>query len=478
MVFNSVAFAVFLPLVFLGYWFLLNRSVKLQNLFVVVASCVFYGWWDWRFLALIALSVQVDFVVGRRLAAAEKNGQQPLRKWLLACSLFFNLGVLAYFKYADFFIDSAAAALNQIGLRSNPKSLGLILPVGISFYTFQTLSYTIDVYRKKIEPSNDLIAFAAYVSFFPQLVAGPIERASNLLPQFYLSRVFRTEQAKDGCRQILWGLLKKCVVADNCAVVVNRVFENYSTEPASSLVLGAVCFAFQIYGDFSGYSDIAIGTAKLFGFDLMRNFAYPYFSRDIAEFWRRWHISLSTWFREYVYIPLGGSRATRWTQFRNVLIVFVISGLWHGPNWTYVFWGFLNGLFFLPLMFAGTNRQNLEMVASERLCPTLGELLQMATTFALTCLAWVFFRSATIGDAFQYLFKIIDWSLLSKPDGIRALLPCGAMLGIEWVQRNRKHGFEVSSLPLPLRWSVYYVTVLTIFWLGEFGHHEFIYFQF
>ena len=474
MVFNSLPFAVFLPLVFCGYWFLFQRDVKAQNLFVVFASYFFYGWWDWRFLVLIALSTLVDFFVGQKLTTA--NG--PRRKWLLACSLLFNLGLLGFFKYCNFFIDSATSALNAMGVAANPTSLNLILPVGISFYTFQTLSYTIDVYREKIEPCKDLVSFAAYVSFFPQLVAGPIERATNLLPQFYRSRQFDTEQAKDGLRQILWGLLKKVVIADNCAGVVNRIFENYETLPASALVLGAIYFAFQIYGDFSGYSDIAIGTAKLFGFDLMRNFAYPYFSRDIAEFWRRWHISLSTWFREYVYVPLGGSRGSRAAQFRNVLIVFVVSGLWHGANWTFVFWGLLNGLFFLPLMFAGSNRRNLDTVAAGKLLPSTREAAQILLTFGLTCLAWIFFRAESISHAFDYIVRIFDVSLFSRPEGIRTLPLCLAMLCVEWIQREKAHALEVTGQPVAVRWAIYYAVIAAIIALGEFGHHEFIYFQF
>ena len=475
MVFNSVAFAVFLPLVFLGYWLLFHRELSFQNAFVLVASYVFYGWWDWRFLLLIALSTFVDYFVGRRLANEQS---QTLRRWLLGCSLTFNLGMLGYFKYSNFFIESLAQAFSSLGMQANLSSLNVILPVGISFYTFQTLSYTIDVYRKKIAPSHDLVAFAAYVSFFPQLVAGPIERATNLLPQFGYPRVFNTEQAKDGCRQILWGLFKKIVVADNCAVVVNRVFENYETEPASALLLGAVCFAFQIYGDFSGYSDIAIGCAKLFGFDLMQNFAYPYFSRDIAEFWRRWHISLSTWFREYVYVPLGGSRGSAVRQFRNVMIVFVVSGLWHGANWTFVFWGFLNGIFFLPLLFMGTNRRHLDVIAKDRWYPTLRETMEVALTFTLTCVAWVFFRSESIGDAFGYLGGLFDASLLSKPEGIRALPMCLLMLCAEWVQRKHAHALEIRRVAVWGRWVIYYGLLAIICAMGEFGHHEFIYFQF
>ena len=358
MLFNSIDFAIFLPIVFVLYWFVVNKRLKLQNLLIVVASYVFYGWWDWRFLSLILFSTLVDYTVGLQLS---KQDNQSKRKLLLLTSILVNVGFLGFFKYYNFFLDNFISAFSFFGADIKPNSLNIILPVGISFYTFQTLSYTIDVFKRKMEPTKDFIAFAAFVSFFPQLVAGPIERATNLLPQFYRKRNFEYSTAVNGMRQILWGLFKKIVIADNCAIYANDIFSNYGDYSGSTLLLGAIFFAFQIYGDFSGYSDIAIGTARLFGFDLMRNFAYPYFSRDIAEFWRRWHISLSSWFKDYVYIPLGGSRGGTWMKVRNTFIIFVVSGFWHGANWTFIIWGALNAIYFLPLMLMNKNRRTQTM---------------------------------------------------------------------------------------------------------------------
>ncbi len=336
MLFNSIDFAIFLPIIFVLYWFVTNKNLKLQNTLIVLSSYIFYGWWDWRFLSLIIFSTIVDYLIGISLS---KQENQNKRKILLWTSILVNLGFLGFFKYYNFFLDNFITAFSFFGTEINANSLNIILPVGISFYTFQTLSYTIDVYKRKLEPTYDFIAFSAFVSFFPQLVAGPIERATNLLPQFYKKRHFDYSKAVDGMRQILWGLFKKIVIADNCAHYANIIFNNSSEYSGSTLVLGAIFFTFQIYGDFSGYSDIAIGTSRLFGFNLKQNFAFPYFSRDIAEFWRRWHMSLSTWFRDYLYIPLGGSRVGTWNKIRNVFIIFLVSGFWHGANWTFIIWG-------------------------------------------------------------------------------------------------------------------------------------------
>lgn len=397
MLFNSFDFAVFLPIVFFLYWFVTNKNLKLQNLLIVFASYLFYGWWDYRFLSLIVFSSLVDFFIGKALGRTE--GQYK-RKVLLWCSISVNLGFLVFFKYYNFFLDNFKSAFSFFGHEFDGYTLNIILPVGISFYTFQTLSYTIDVYRKQLEPTKNIIAFLAFVSFFPQLVAGPIERASNLLPQFYTNRKFSYKNAVNGTRQILWGLFKKVVIADQCAEYVNLIFDNSAEYGGITLVLGAFLFAFQIYGDFSGYSDIAIGTSKLFGFDLMQNFAYPYFSRDIAEFWRRWHISLSTWFRDYLYIPLGGSRGGLWMKIRNTFIIFLVSGFWHGANWTFIVWGGLNALYFLPLLLAKKNRSNIDVVAKDSKFPSLKEIGQIVITFLLTILAWVFLGRKTWGRPF------------------------------------------------------------------------------
>ena len=412
MLFNSIDFAIFLPIVFILYWFATNKNLKLQNFLIVAASYLFYGWWDWRFLSLILFSTLVDYSVGRKLRI---EGDQLKRKIFLWTSILVNLGFLGFFKYYNFFLDNFITAFSFFGQEIQGNSLNIILPVGISFYTFQTLSYTIDVYKRKLEPTQDFIAFSAFVSFFPQLVAGPIERATHLLPQFYKKRTFDYSKAVDGMRQILWGLFKKIVIADNCAEYANQIFNNSADMNGSTLVLGALFFTFQIYGDFSGYSDIAIGTSRLFGFDLMQNFNFPYFSRDIAEFWRRWHISLSTWFRDYLYIPLGGSRGGTWMKVRNTFIIFIVSGFWHGANWTFIVWGALNAIYFLPLLLTNNNRNNLETVAQGKLLPSIKEFSFMLLTFGLTVFAWIFFRAEDIGHAFSYISEILSTSLFEIP---------------------------------------------------------------
>ncbi|WP_460219703.1 MBOAT family O-acyltransferase [Psychroserpens sp. MEBiC05023] len=478
MLFNSIDFALFLPLVFLLYWFVTNRQLKLQNFLIVLASYVFYGWWDWRFLSLIIISTLIDYTIGLYLKKEINNNK---RKVLLWFSVFANLGFLGFFKYYNFFLDNFISVFSFFGSPINTNTLNIILPVGISFYTFQTLSYTIDVYRKKLEPTKDIIAFAAFVSFFPQLVAGPIERATNLLPQFYKKRVFNQHKAVDGLRQMLWGFFKKIVIADNCAVFVNTIFDNHYEYTASSLLLGAIFFAFQIYGDFSGYSDIAIGTARLFGFNLKQNFAFPYFSRDIAEFWRRWHISLSTWFRDYLYIPLGGSRGTTLKVIKNVFIIFIISGFWHGANWTYIVWGALNAVYFLPLLLAKQNRRHLDVVAHDKNWPSTKELLGILLTFGLTTIAWIFFRAESISHALSYLKELCDWSIFSIPE-IRPtylIFLITLFLVIEWIGRRNQYAIESIGIKWkrPIRLGFYYILIIVIFWFNR-NEQAFIYFQF
>ena len=480
MLFNSLDFAVFLPIVFVLYWFVTKHNLKLQNALIVAASYVFYGWWDWRFLSLIIFSTFLDYSIGRRLKNEES---QKIRKTLLWTSIIVNLGFLGVFKYYNFFLDNFIAAFSFFGQDIQPNSLNIILPVGISFYTFQTLSYTIDVYKKKLEPTEDLVAFSAFVCFFPQLVAGPIERATNLLPQFYKKRTFEYYKAVDGMRQILWGLFKKVVIADNCAEYANLIFNNYQDYNGSTLLLGAIFFTFQIYGDFSGYSDIAIGTSRLFGFNLMQNFATPYFSRDIAEFWRRWHISLSTWFRDYLYIPLGGSKGGTWMKVRNTFIIFLVSGFWHGANWTFIVWGGLNALYFLPLLLLKRNRINLGVVAEGRILPSLRELWQMGTTFLLTVLAWVFFRAESISHAADFLEGILDSSVLNTPfftgrvSAAKTILLISVMAIVEWVNRNNLHSLIVLPKNKLIRYGIYYILVLLIMFSSG-SEQEFIYFQF
>ena len=481
MLFNSLDFAIFLPIVFLMYWFVVNKSLKLQNVLLVATSYIFYGWWDWRFLSLILFSTLVDYAVGKALA---KEVVITKRRLLLWTSISVNLGFLGFFKYYNFFLENFVSAFSFFGKEINANSLNIILPVGISFYTFQTLSYTIDVYKKKLEPTKDFVAFSAFVSFFPQLVAGPIERATNLLPQFYKNRTFKYSNAVDGLRQILWGLFKKVVIADNCATYANYIFDNSAHLSGSTLVLGAVFFTFQIYGDFSGYSDIAIGVSRLFGFDLKQNFAFPYFSRDIAEFWRRWHISLSTWFRDYLYIPLGGSRGKLAKTIRNVFIIFIVSGFWHGANWTFIIWGGLNALYFLPILLTKNNRNHLNIVAEGRTIPSFKEFGLMMLTFVLTVFAWIFFRAETIEHAINYVSGIFSNSIFSVPyfkDGslaIPTLILLVFFILIEWFGRQDR--YAIASLFMKhrlLKWSLYYLIVVLIFVFAG-SNQEFIYFQF
>ncbi|WP_452225897.1 MBOAT family O-acyltransferase [Lacinutrix cladophorae] len=479
MLFNSLDFAFFLPVVFLLYWFLTNRNLKLQNFLILISSYIFYGWWDWRFLSLILFSTIIDYTIG---IALSKQKNETNRKILLWTSVLVNIGFLGFFKYYNFFLDNFKTAFSFFGSEINTNSLNIILPVGISFYTFQTLSYTIDVYKQKLKPTTNFIAFSAFISFFPQLVAGPIERASNLLPQFYSKRHFEYSKAVDGMRQILWGLFKKIVIADNCAHYANLIFNNSEEYTGSTLVLGAVFFTFQIYGDFSGYSDIAIGTSRLFGFNLKQNFAFPYFSRDIAEFWRRWHISLSTWFRDYLYIPLGGSRGSTWLKVRNVFIIFLVSGFWHGANWTFIIWGALNALFFLPILLTKNNRKYLNTVAEGKHLPSIKELLLMLLTFGLTVFAWIFFRAESVTHAISYISEILSPSLFSipktRPTYLFILIIVFMIL--EWLGRNDQFAIEKihKKYPKPIRYFIYISLATTILLLSGGKSQEFIYFQF
>jgi len=474
MLFNSIAFAVFLPLVFAGYWLLNQRPLRLQNAFLLVASYVFYGWWDWRFLFLLAFSSSVDYLVSLAIGDTLNPAR---RKALLWVSLVCDLGILGFFKYFNFFIESFAALLEAVGLQANLPTLRIILPVGISFYTFQSLSYTIDVYRREIQPVRDPIAFFAFVSFFPQLVAGPIERAGHLLPQFLARRSFDTNRARDGLRQALWGLFKKVVIADNLAVDVDHVFGSAGEPSGPALAIGAIYFATQIYCDFSGYSDVAIGVARLFGFDLARNFALPYFSRDMAEFWRRWHISLSTWFRDYVYIPLGGSRvASKWRRLLNVMVTFTVSGLWHGADWKFVVWGLLNGALYALSPKSSTRREGI--VAQGCWIPSLRETWQITRTFFFVLLGWVFFRASSLLAAFHYLAGTLRGSWVELPENARHLPLVLLLFAVEWIQRDRPHALAIATLPTWGRWIVYYVVCTAILMVGNLNNVPFIYFQF
>jgi len=479
MLFNSIEFALFLPVVFIIYWAIgyakIDGSLKLkmQNAFVVVASYIFYGWWDWRFLLLIAFTSFCSWGSGF-LIVHKFNRLNRLTAWLtpkfwLLLNIVLNLGILAAFKYYDFFVSEFG---QLFGVNTGGRLLKIILPVGISFYTFQALSYSIDIYRGKIEPTKDIIAFFAFISFFPQLVAGPIERATNLLPQFLQNRKFAYEQGIDGMRQILWGLFKKIVVADNCATYVDQVWAAYDTQSGSTLLLAAILFTFQIYGDFSGYSDIAIGTAKLFGIKLMRNFNNPYFSRDIAEFWRRWHISLTTWFRDYVYIPLGGSRVNKLITMRNTCVVFLLCGLWHGANWTYMVWGFYHVVLFMVLIVLNQSKRFKDSV------PTARQLPRIMLTFVFVTIGWIIFRAPSLPDAWGYMYGICTASLFSIPYGMNnpvlwvGILMIAIMTGGEW------HCRHTEKVPIPRSIWVYYMMIGLIGWFAGQQTNDFIYFQF
>ena len=478
MLFNSIKFAIFLPIVFILYWYVTNKSLRFQNLLLLIASYYFYACWDWRFLFLLVFSTLLDYYTGIKMSDSKTKKDRKKWFWL---SISVNLGFLGFFKYYNFFADSFAKAIEELGLHVNPWTLKIILPVGISFYTFHGLSYVIDIYKDRIKAEKNFIEYAVFVSFFPLLVAGPIERATHLLPQIKKARIFDNKNAIEGLRQILWGIFKKVVIADQCAEYANLIFNSYADHAGSKLVLAAAIFAFQIYCDFSGYSDIAIGSAKLFGIDLIRNFAFPYFSRDIAEFWRRWHISLSTWFRDYLYIPLGGSKVGKWTKVRNTFIIFIVSGFWHGANWTFIIWGFLNALYIMPSILLNTNRNNLDIVASGKLFPKLKDLFSIILTFGLTVFAWIFFRSDTVGHAFDFISIIFSKSLFTipsnRPDQIFIFL--FIFLTIEWFGREKQ--FAIAHLetkwPKAVRWLFYYAILITIFNFAG-AEQQFIYFQF
>ncbi|CAN5172852.1 MBOAT family protein [soil metagenome] len=479
MLFNSVDFTIFLPVVFVLYWFVTQKNLKAQNILLLFASYFFYAYWDYRFLLLLVSSITLDFIIGKKIDRAGTAANRKLWLWL---SVSLNLSVLGFFKYYNFFVLSFAHALAPIGINADVATLNLILPLGISFYTFHELSYIIDIYRKKIKPVSSYVDYSLFVSFFPLLIAGPIERAGHLLPQIQKKRVFNNNYAVDGLRQILWGLFKKIVVADNCGYYANLVFNNSSHYNGSAHVIGAVFFAIQIYGDFSGYSDIALGAARLLGFELYRNFAFPYFSRDIAEFWRRWHISLTSWFRDYVYVPLGGSRGSVWMQVRNVLLVFLISGFWHGANFTFIVWGALNALYYIPLLIFKRTRAHLDIVAKGRNLPTVSELLGIITTFGLTVFAWIFFRAKSVHDALGYISKIFSRSLFSRSGiGISPPLVLIVLLFImmEWFGREQEYAIQKMYVKLPraLRWSFYFVLMMMII-TWDRREQEFIYFHF
>lgn len=478
MLFNSVQYLIFLPIVFLCYWFLLNRNLTVQNLFIVAVSYLFYGLWDWRFLFLIATTSAFSYASGLLI-----DKYRSYAHLISVTNIVLNLVILCLFKYFNFFAENLSLLFRFFGLEADWVTLDILLPVGISFYTFQALSYTIDVYKKKIEPTHNILSFFAYISFFPQLVAGPIERATNLLPQFQVKRVFNYEKSMSGMTLIIIGLFKKIVVADNCSVIVNRIFESGNYENGALLFIGALFFSFQIYGDFSGYSDIAIGSARLFGFDLKMNFNLPYFSRDIADFWRRWHISLTTWFRDYVYIPLGGSRGTKLQSMRNTFIIFLLSGMWHGANWTFLAWGLFHALLFIPLLLTNRNRKHQEIIAGSRFFPSLKEVCQMGITFLLVTIGWIIFRAESISQAIDYLSTVFSQSLFSNPNiGILNLnynvmiasISIIILIATDWVQMKK----ETLNYNRFVQVTFCSIVLFMIIFMREGATSEFIYFQF
>jgi len=485
--FSSLAFFIFLPLVWLTYWLLVKRSW--QNLLLLCASYFFYGWWDYRFCVLMLASTLVDYFLANGIHRAENPVH---RKRLLIASLACNLGLLGVFKYFNFFLDNLIALGDSLGWNLDTGTLNLILPVGISFYTFQTLSYTIDVYYRRMEPTRNLVDYMTFVSFFPQLVAGPIERAKNLLPQFEQRRFFHLKQMQLGVLRILWGLFKKVVIADTVAGFVNSSYNDVAAASGAELTVATFLFAFQIYCDFSGYSDIAIGTAQMFGIKLMRNFAYPYFSQNLREFWSRWHISLSTWFRDYVYIPLGGNRVSAGRQKLNLLITFLISGFWHGAAWPFIVWGGLHG----TVVAFSNNRSRTQKkrgwkhVGGDHLIPSLATLMRMSATFLFVCFCWIFFRGNSMADCVTIIEKISSSlltaefylqmkELLSLSELRQSMALIGLLVGIEWIQRDRDYPLEYSTLPQPLQWSA--VTLVAWFvmeYASRVTDNPFIYFQF
>jgi len=483
MLFNSLEFFIFLPIVFVLYWFVCSKSLKLQNVLVLIASYFFYGWWDWRFLSLIILSTIVDYLVGLKIH--QSTHKKSRKRWLWV-SVIFNVGLLGFFKYFNFFVDSWVDMMAAFGVTTQSSwTLQVILPIGISFYTFQTMSYSFDIYYKKLTPTKQFIAFATFVGFFPQLVAGPIERASNLLSQITNKRVFKYTQIVAGIKLILWGLFKKLVIADGLAPIVDDVFANYTDYSASTLIMGVVFFSFQVYGDFSGYSDIAIGTAKLFGVELMSNFKFPNFSRNVAEYWQRWHVSLSTWFRHYIYIPLGGSRVGKLISVRNIVIIFLVSGFWHGANWTFIFWGAIHALFYIPVFLMGRNRLYMGNVVGENSWfPSVKETFQLFWTFILVTFSRIFFRSESITDAFIYIKTIgnnFSYEVYQHPLGYRMIdyyiLIIAFVLYEYRIRKDERAPFKFKSRIV--RFIIYSLVILGILLFYDSGFdRSFIYFQF
>lgn len=481
MLFNSIDFFVFLPIVFLFYWITKNKNIKLQNIIIVISSYIFYGWWDWRFLSLILFSTLIDYNIGIQLFVERNNTKRKLLLWL---TIIINIGLLGFFKYFNFFLDNFSHAFTYFGTKFSINTFSIVLPIGISFYTLQTLSYSIDIYHRKFKPTKDYIAFSAFVCFFPQLVAGPIERAKDLLPQFIKKRIFNYSKAVDGLKQILWGLFKKIVIADNCSIYSDLIFNNSQDYSGSTLVLGALFFTFQIYCDFSGYSDIAIGTSRLFGLELKQNFNFPYFSKSIPEFWNKWHISLSNWFRDYIYIPIGGNNGSLKFRIRNIFIVFILSGLWHGANWNYIIWGVLNSVYFIPYILS--KKKHFRIKQKHNLYLKIKNFTLLIITFSLTVFSWIFFKTKSITHAIYYIQGILSMSLFSPPSfnginkAILILYFISFFIYIEWRGRKSKYAIEIlgKNWNQVTRWTFYSILIFVIGMFSPLFDNTFIYFQF
>lgn len=465
MQFDTYTYAFFLPLVFFIYWGL-RKHLKWQNLFLLVASYVFYGWWDWRMLGLILLT-SLSSYGSALMMRGDRSGHDKM--WV-TLNIVLNVGILAVFKYLNFLRDSLVDLLNFFGMNPDWPTLHILLPVGISFYTFQAISYTIDVYRGDVKPTRDVVAFCVFISFFPQLVAGPIERATNLLPQFLRTKTFDYATAVIGMRQILWGLAKKVIVADSIGYYVDQLLYNPYHFSAASMLWAGMLFVIQIYADFSGYSDIAIGSARLLNIRLKPNFRYPFFSRNMKELWQRWHISLMTWFREYLYFPLGGSRCGKWRTCLNIMIVFAVSGLWHGADWTFVIWGAVNGIMLLPFVFLAKKKYSNHA--------RFRDLPKCMLTFLIFALIFLSFRSPNFAHLQECISTLLHGRYLTVPFGLSAFYYIVPFVAVEWLGRKQEFPIMTLKMPTILRWAIYWGLLFIIAFYGAKADIQYIYFQF
>lgn len=481
MVFNSLDFVVFITPVFLLYWLIFSKSSVYQNFFLLLVSLFFYAWADWRFLILLVASTLINFYLGLKIHRTPEDRKKNI---FLYIGLIFNIGLLLYFKYFNFFYEGFFEILNVFGAESSYSTLEILLPLGISFFTFQTLGYLTDVYNEEIDPSENLLEFSVFITFFPKILSGPIERAASFIPQIQEKRNLSYDVSVDGLRQILWGLFAKIVIAENCAVIVNPIFNNYENEPGSTLLVGTFFYAIQLYADFSGYSNMAIGVSKLFGIQLMRNFSTPFFSTNISDFWRKWHISLTTWMMDYVFTPLSFTLRKHQKKglIFSIITTFILVGFWHGANWTFVIYGLLHGIYFIPLVFSGKMNSS-EIVAKGKLLPSIKEVFKMGSLFLLIMLTDVFFRVDNVAMGFDYIKRIFSLNIISFPSIIVASttiitsILIGFFILIEWCNREKKHDFEIHNYNIYLRWGFYIFIFSLILFFGK-SSETFIYFQF